>query len=407
MNYKISFIIPVMGRLHHVKQALESVLKQPESEVVLVDYSCPDHTADWAEKTFQEKYPNLHTIRHTNQEYFNLSKARNIGGFKARGEYLCFLDCDMILKEKFAEECFKLLDPDAEVFCAFQNEGNHGYAGMIIVPTENFKELGGYNENLKGWGYEDDDFSFRVAKNLLKTRIPNELASHIEHGDEDRSRCYEEKDIHKSWEQNKQLSIRQRNIIQPKDKEMLIPKILHFIWVGPKRYFKMDENIHSWKQNHPTWKFYFWTDQSDLSPQGCEIKDIKEIFPLSRQDLYNCLSVPVSKSDVLRLEIVRRFGGVYVDVDFENKKNIEEAIIGLEGFSCYSTEHINPGIFGAIPNSLWIDEILSALSREGFFSEIQLHGVKVMTRITQNHPNIHVFEDWVFYPIDFHGRNVY
>jgi len=396
----LSFIIPVMGRLHHVKQALESVLKQPDSQVILVDWSCPDKTAEWAENTFQEKYPNLKTIRVPNQEHFHLSRARNIGAHRASGEFLCFLDCDMILKEGFAEAC--LASMDSESFAMFAEDSTSGFGGMIIVTKETFDEIGGYNEEFQGWGYEDTDFKDRVAKIVLKVRIPNNLATHIEHGDGDRVKHYQQKDHRASWRENRQLHFRQNNIVQPQGKDILIPKIFHFIWLGSRKYQKLEENIRSWQANHPDWKFIFWTDQEDLKPEGCEIRNISELFPLKRQDLFNRFSVFSCRTDVLRLEIIRKFGGVYVDCDFLSRKSIDEAIVGLEGFTCYSTEHINNGIFGAKTGSLWVDKMLSFISD----SDGHLCGVNTMTKITPSFPNIHVFEDWVFYPVDYYGKSV-
>lgn len=390
MEYLVSFIIPVMGRLEHLKLSLESVLKQPKSQVILVDYSCPENSARWAEETFQEKYPNLKTIRCSYEKYFNLSKARNIGAWRAKGEFLCFLDCDMVLSENFIESCLPYLD--GESFVGFEKDSENGYGGTIMVPAEVFKEIGGYDEELGGWGYEDTDFRDKVKRILLKTPIPNKLAYHIPHGDKERTQNYEEKNRWTSWAANKQKCIRRSNILPPVGSTILLPNDFHFIWIGPKRYERMEENINSWYKHHENWNFNFWTDQKDLVPSGCTIRNIRDLFPFTRQDLYEKLSIPVFKSYVLRLEIIRQFGGIYLDVDFLCKQNIENAIKGLMGFTAFCTNHVTNCIFGATKNSSWIETMLALINEE------PKSGVEVMTRITKNFPEIHVFEDWVFYP---------
>ena len=58
-----------------------------------------------------------------------------------------------------------------------------------------------------------------------------------------------------------------------------VPKIIHFIWIGPRAFPKNSiDNLKSWKQYHPHWKFYFWTDSKDrpLPMSGMERRLIQE-----------------------------------------------------------------------------------------------------------------------------------
>jgi mannosyltransferase OCH1-like enzyme len=55
------------------------------------------------------------------------------------------------------------------------------------------------------------------------------------------------------------------------------------------------------------------------------------------------------KSDVLRYEILWRYGGVYVDVDYECLENIDQLSDSSSFFCCFSNTtvvEINNGIFG-------------------------------------------------------------
>ncbi|WP_390537354.1 TcdA/TcdB catalytic glycosyltransferase domain-containing protein, partial [Staphylococcus pseudintermedius] len=43
--------------------------------------------------------------------------------------------------------------------------------------------------------------------------------------------------------------------------QLLIPKIVHFIWLGSSLPTKADLTIQSWQKYHPDWKIMIWTDR--------------------------------------------------------------------------------------------------------------------------------------------------
>jgi mannosyltransferase OCH1-like enzyme len=85
-----------------------------------------------------------------------------------------------------------------------------------------------------------------------------------------------------------------------------IPKIIHQIWLGPKNppahFFTFREK---WQKLHPDWEFRLWTD-ADLDSLNLSLRDILDASPNFAE-----------RSDILRSEILERFGGVYVDVDID------------------------------------------------------------------------------------------
>lgn len=90
-----------------------------------------------------------------------------------------------------------------------------------------------------------------------------------------------------------------------KDGNYRIPRIIHQIWLGkgdiPVKYLGW---MKTWK-NWLGWEYKLWTDD-----------DVK-YFNLYNQKLYDNASNLAEKSDILRLEILLRYGGLYVDVDSE------------------------------------------------------------------------------------------
>ena len=87
--------------------------------------------------------------------------------------------------------------------------------------------------------------------------------------------------------------------------EPRIPKIIHQIWLGsklPEQYYIWQQ---TWIKNHPDWQYILWTD--------AEIEKLN----LVNKRLYNACKSYGAKSDIARYEILYRYGGLYVDCDFE------------------------------------------------------------------------------------------
>ena len=91
-----------------------------------------------------------------------------------------------------------------------------------------------------------------------------------------------------------------------------IPKTFHYIWSSPflnetnksNVEVRVRENIQTCLELHPNWSFTIWTD--DL---------VRREFP-ELVDLLIAAAVPSVISDVLRMNILARYGGIYLDTDF-------------------------------------------------------------------------------------------
>jgi len=189
----LSFVIPCMGRLDFLKQTIQSVISQPHCCYILVDWSCPENSGDWV----IANYPSAKVIKVEGQKFFNLSRARNVGGKAAITDWLCFLDVDMILHEDFADIVHH------EVLPGYFGEfgiWDSGFCGTMVVERSVFNEIL-YNEEMEGWGSEDWEFRHQLVKKEIKPKkINRNLASHINHGE--RSKYYEEKNIDISTREN-------------------------------------------------------------------------------------------------------------------------------------------------------------------------------------------------------------
>jgi Glycosyltransferase sugar-binding region containing DXD motif len=98
----------------------------------------------------------------------------------------------------------------------------------------------------------------------------------------------------------------------------LIPRTFHQIWVGADPYpDAFAEYARGWRELHPDWELRLWTEAT--IPDG-----------IPRHEVYETLRNPSERSDVLRYELLHRFGGVYLDCDLECRGSIEPLLEGLD-----------------------------------------------------------------------------
>jgi len=95
-----------------------------------------------------------------------------------------------------------------------------------------------------------------------------------------------------------------------KDKGLKIPRIIHQI------YFDMSgvpEHLsvisQTWKDKHPAWEYRFWNQKN--VEQFME-SDFPDLLPL-----YRSFPMDVQRWDFVRYLILYRYGGLYVDMDYE------------------------------------------------------------------------------------------
>ena len=99
--------------------------------------------------------------------------------------------------------------------------------------------------------------------------------------------------------------------------ENKIPKVIHFIWLGPRPFpAESVENVRMWIAHHPDWTVKFWTDRDRHLPcYGMKKENANRFsFTLLGKE-YASSTNWGEKSDILRYEILYKEGGVYVDHD--------------------------------------------------------------------------------------------
>ena len=114
----------------------------------------------------------------------------------------------------------------------------------------------------------------------------------------------------------------------------MIPKIIHYIWLGGKPLPKIAEKcIESWKKFCPDYEIKRW-DETNLDVNKYE-------FTKNAYEAKKFAFV----SDVFRTQILYNEGGIYFDIDVELIKPIED-ILDADCVMGFETSNLlNPGLF--------------------------------------------------------------
>src|SRR5262249_30464906 len=85
---QLTFVTVCMGRLSFLRQTLGRMVGQPDCATVVVDYSCPEASGDWAEAN----HPEARVVRVPGRRTLSVTAARNAGAAVADTPWLCFVD---------------------------------------------------------------------------------------------------------------------------------------------------------------------------------------------------------------------------------------------------------------------------------------------------------------------------
>lgn len=114
----------------------------------------------------------------------------------------------------------------------------------------------------------------------------------------------------------------------------MIPKMIHIIWIGPKP-FPYQENYDSWVNLNPEFKVKLWTDMN--------------IPTLHNKKAFGYMKSYAAKADILRLELLYRYGGIYADADSRCLRSIYPLISGLRCFGMTGNRgNVANGFLGSV-----------------------------------------------------------
>ena len=184
-----------MNRLHHLKKTLPKNIEDNAAyeniEFIVVNYNSKDGLDDWVNTEMQQYLSNgiLRYYKTTEPATFQMSHAKNVAAKLAKGEVICTVDADNYLGVGFAGYIDQRFREDNNIYMAVDiRSAPSGSFGRICFRREDFMILTGYDENMKGYGFEDHDFRNRLE--LLGRRIQyitnTTFLETLKHGDKER-----------------------------------------------------------------------------------------------------------------------------------------------------------------------------------------------------------------------------
>ena len=137
----------------------------------------------------------------------------------------------------------------------------------------------------------------------------------------------------------------------------MIPKKIHYIWLGKKKKSKLTEIcINSWKRHLPGFEIIEWNENNINISELC---DKNKFFRVCYE-----LKMWAFVSDYLRLWILNKEGGIYLDTDVELVKSLEP-LLDNEGFMGYEEGgFICTAVIGSVSDNPLLKRILSFYDKE-------------------------------------------
>ncbi len=185
-----------MNRREHLLHSSAQLALWPHhQEHLIVDWSS-------AEPLRREDLPGdrrLRLLRVEGEDRWNLCRAYNFAIARARGSQLLKLDADCWPSEHFdpaapglrvaIEASDSVLGNDGQPILCALGSGAEGRKGQFLMARALLAAVGGYNEVLVGYGFDDKDLAARLVQRLRvePARIPADWLAVIPHSDQERA----------------------------------------------------------------------------------------------------------------------------------------------------------------------------------------------------------------------------
>ena len=135
---------------------------------------------------------------------------------------------------------------------------------------------------------------------------------------------------------------------------MAIQKVIHQFWIGQK---KMPTDwMKTWQDKNPLLKYVLWNEDR-IDKFGLKNRDKYDYFVL-KEKYHGAI-------DVARIEILERFGGIYIDADSACLNSIENEFFMSKDFFAVEEyeERISNGTIGTIKGHPILKEYIKRISK--------------------------------------------
>lgn len=177
----------------------------------------------------------------------------------------------------------------------------------------------------------------------------------------------------------------------------MIPKKLHFIWIGDESKMP-DRCMDTWMSKNRDYKVNIWDNRALRSRKWKNYTQLYEM--LAKQDF-------AGASDIMRYEILYEEGGIYVDADSVCLKPLEDWLLDCNAFAVWEQEHIRNnlvanGFIGGVPGAEVWKMCMDGVAKEDCTRmELawKITGPMLLTNIYfQQQPDLTVYPSHFFMP---------
>jgi hypothetical protein len=186
---------------------------------------------------------------------------------------------------------------------------------------------------------------------------------------------------------------------------MKIPKIIHQMWIGPIKPPLILMN--SWKEKNPDFEYIYW-NEDEIIKREMNFKCLKQINEIQQY---------CGKCDIMRWEILYKYGGIFVDADTICIEPFDDYFMCKQAFATYENESQRKGLvanstMGFIPKHPLCRDIIEWIADDKMSFDLIRNnpawlsvGPNRLTKFleTGNYPDFSVFPSYCYLPIHHSG----
>ena len=180
----------------------------------------------------------------------------------------------------------------------------------------------------------------------------------------------------------------------------MIPKIIHQLWIGQKP--APTNHMDTWKEKNPDFEYIRWN----------EAECIRRKMKFECQERIDEMEEINGKADIMRWEILYKYGGVFLDADSICIEPIDDVLMNTKCFAGWEHEQLRPGLIATgtmgfppkhplVKDTIdWMKENCVNVQKTGQRAWITV-GPGLLTRVynTGKYKEMTIFPSYTFLPI--------
>ena len=175
-----------------------------------------------------------------------------------------------------------------------------------------------------------------------------------------------------------------------------IPEIIHQIWIGEKE--RPEKWMRTWREMNPEFEYKLWTEK-EIDDLNLDNRQLYDMY-YEEKDYAGC-------SDIARAQILRDYGGVYIDADMKCTQTIKNAPFMSWDFMTIRAEdgdlRLNNSPLGCIKGHEYLVELVNRQGKvEEFYPSYEKVGPGLLTEVVDENDH-RILPAYSFAPVFHRG----